>query len=83
MAEMSPYPRAGDPSGGPTAKYAVHKHLPTTTWADDEEEQEDQNVTRGWRVTKWNDTQDEDENERLSWKAVRWAQRLAAQKFGA
>ncbi len=28
IREMGTYPRAGNPSGGPTAKGAVHRHLP-------------------------------------------------------
>ena len=28
IREMGAYPRAGNPSGGPTAKGAVHRHLP-------------------------------------------------------
>src|SRR5205807_2141557 len=84
MAEIGAYPRAGDPTGGPTARGANNPHLPTNTWGDEAEQPEEvPNSSRGWRVTKWDDGADGDENERLAWKAVRWAQRLAAEKFGA
>jgi hypothetical protein len=84
LAEMSPYPRAGGGAGsGPTAKGANNKHLPTTTWADDEEEQAegDPNSSRGWRVTKWDDS--EDEAEAAAEQAVRYAQALVRRRYGA
>ena len=37
--EISPYPRAGDPKGGPTAKYSKHKHLPPDLDAEEQEEE--------------------------------------------
>ncbi len=84
MAEMSPYPRAGGGAGsGPTARGANHKYLPTTTWDDEEEQAEDHNAPRGWRVVKWSSDDSEDEAEAAAEQAVRYAQALVRRRYGA
>jgi len=84
MAEMSPYPRAGGGAdSGPTARGANHKYLPTTTWDDEEEQAEDHNAPRGWRVVKWSSDDSEDEAEAAAEQAVRYAQALVRRRYGA